>query len=399
MNTIDKQLVPALAEPIRLEFDLSDTELGFLAGMVFAVAYAVAAIPMGILIDRANRSRLLAGLLAAWSILTILSARANSFLGLALCRMGVAAAESGGNPTSLSLISDYFPPQERGRATGIFSANGAIAGFLVFSLGGLVAAQYGWRAAFALAGVPGLILSLLVLLTLREPVRGRFDPPDVHRDEQKRPGVLQALKAVVANKALFSITLGAILVIMGQTGSAAFLAAFFARIHELSLERAGLTAGAVLSAGLIIGTVSGGFVADILSRRTKGGGAYFVSGATLLAVPLAIFGFTASNLVFSLASIFAFMVLGSCWYGATYAMILELSPVRMRGAIVTYVLLILNLCGYGLGPQFAGIFSDLFAMMGFSDSLRWGMVSSGSLLILSAMFYYRAARWLRVQPG
>lgn len=399
MNTIDKQLVPALAEPLRAEFGLSDTELGFLAGLVFSVSYGLAAIPIGILIDRLNRSRLLAGLLAAWSILTILSSRTNSFIALALCRMGVAAAESGGNPTSLSLISDYFPREQRSRAIGIFSANAAIAGLLVFSLAGLIAAEYGWRAAFALAGLPGLILSVIILLTLREPARGTFDPPTVNGGDQERPGVIEVVKSVFANKTLLFITAAGVLVIMGQTGSSAFMAAFFVRIHELPIERAGLITGLVLSTGLFTGTIGGGFIADYMAKKSRGGGAFFVAGATVLAVPFAVLGFTVPSLIAAMGFIFVFMVLGTCFYGATLAMILDLSPLAMRGAIVTYVTLVLNLCGYGLGPQFTGIFSDLFRLGGTSDPLRWGMVTVVSLLVISAMLYYFAGRRLQREPA
>ncbi len=395
MNTIDKMLIPALAEPLRLEFDLSDSQLGLLIGLVFSLAYAVASIPMGLMIDRLNRTRLLAALLLGWSLLTLISARAGSVLTLGLCRMGVAAAESGGNPTTLSLLDDYFPKRERARAIGIFSANTALAGVLVFSLAGLIAAEHGWRAVFVLASIPGFILGALVLLTLREPPRGAFDPGVTEGQETERPGFRSVIRAIRGNTTLLWVIAAAILTIMGQTGTSAFIAAFFARIHELPLEQTGLVSGLVMGLGLAVGTISGGFIADARNQRSPGGGCYFVALATLLAVPLGVAAFTVPSVTASALCLFGFQVLGTCFYGATLATILELSPLKVRGSIITYSLLLMNLCGYGLGPQISGTLSDFYAQQGIPQALRWALASVVGLLVLASACYFRAGSRLR----
>ncbi|TGD76122.1 MFS transporter [Mangrovimicrobium sediminis] len=397
MNTIDKMLIPALAEPLRIEFDLSDSQLGLLIGLVFSVAYAIASIPMGLMIDRLNRTRLLAGLLALWSVLTLVSSRAGSLTSLALCRMGVAAAESGGNPTTLSLLNDYFPRNERARAIGIFSANAAVAGVLVFSLAGLIAAQHGWRAVFVAASVPGFLLSIIVLLSLREPRRGAFDPAPAAAEDATPPGLGTVLRALGSNRTLLWVISAAVLTTMGQAGSSAFVSAFFVRIHELPLEKAGLIAGLILGPGLAIGSVTGGFIADVRGRRSAGGGCYFVGIATGLAVPLGIAAYMAPSVAVSMVCLFGFQVLGTCFYGATMATILELSPLRVRGSIITYSLLLMNLGGYGLGPQISGGFSDLYRHLGVDEPLRWGLASVIGLLLLASACYFIAAR--RMQGG
>lgn len=391
VNTIDKMLIPALAEPLRLEFELSDSELGFLIGLVFSVAYGLASIPMGILIDRVNRTRLLGILLVSWSLLTLLSARAGSLLGLALCRMGVAAAESGGNPTTLSLISDYFPHEERARAIGIFSANSAIAAVLVYTVAGIIAGEHGWRAVFVLASVPGLILAGLIFVTLREPRRGAFETAPVEHDEQNA-GLAEIAKSILGNRTLLWVAGAAVFVIIGQAGSGAFTATFFVRLHELSLATAGAITGAIMGLGFAIGTIAGGVVADRAAQRRKGGGVRFIATVTLLAVPFGVIAYTVPVLSVAVVSLFIFQVLGTCFYGATLATILELSPVKIRGSIMTYITLIMNLGGYGLGPQFTGLFSDFFGWLGASEPLRWAMVAIICMMAVSALFYFIAAR-------
>lgn len=394
LNTIDKSLIPALAEPIRLEFDLSDSELGLLVGLVFSVAYGLASIPIGLLIDRVNRTRLLAGLLVIWSLLTLLTAKTSSFLGLALCRVGVAAAESGGNPTTLALISDYFPKHERGRAVGIFSINSSIATILVFSVSGYIAAEYGWRMAFVLAFFPGLLLALIVLLTLKEPVRGGFDPAPKNAGDDKPASLKEVFKTIAADKTLLWIIGGAILVIMGQAGSGSFSATFFVRIHELELAKAGLFTGLILGLGFAIGTVTGGFIADKMAKTSAGGGCRFIAIVTLLAVPFGMIGFTVPILAVAIPCLFAFQVLGTCFYAATLSIILNFSPLKMRGSIITYVSIALNLGGYGFGPQVTGVISDLYRVLGVTEPLRWALVSTVAIMLISAAFYFIAAQRL-----
>jgi predicted MFS family arabinose efflux permease len=396
LNTVDKMLIPALAEPLRTEFSLSDSELGLLIGLLFSVAYGLASIPMGMLIDRVNRTRLLAFLLLAWSVLTLLSAKTSSLIGLAACRVGVAAAESGGNPTTLSLLSDYFPKEERGKAIGIFSANSAIATVLVFTTAGFLATEHGWRAVFVVASIPGLILGALIFLTLKEPRRGTYDPRP-HDGSHQAPGFGKVVKSILANKTLLWVTGAAVFVIIGQAGSGAFTATFFVRVHELSLAQAGLVTGVVLGGGFAIGTITGGFIADRASRKSAGGGCHFMAAVTLLAVPFGIIAFTVPFVSVSVVSLFLFQVLGTCFYGATLSTILELSPLSMRGSIMTYITLIMNLGGYGLGPQFTGILSDLFGWAGAAEPLRWGLVAIVCIMSVSASFYYIAARRLDTQ--
>lgn len=394
VNTIDKLLIPALAEPLMREFNLSDGQFGFLVGIIFSVSYGLASIPIGLMIDRYNRTRLLAALLFIWSGMTLLGARVSSFGGLVLCRMGVAVAESGGNPATLSLIGDYFPKEQRSRAIGIFSTNAAVAAVLVFSLAGIIAAEHGWRMVFVVAAIPGFVLALVVLFTLPEPPRGQYDQDDHQIADQKHYGLGEILRAIKANKPLLWVVLAGVLVIIGQTGGNAFVSAFMVRVHDFPLEKAGVITGVLMGLGFALGTVGGGIIADKASRGDPGGGCRFVGLVTLAAVPIGVFAFTVPSFWLSIPALFVWQVLSTCFYGATLSTILTLAPVAIRGSVVTYATLCMNLFGYGLGPQFAGMFSDFYRLMGISAHLQWGLASVLVFMLISAFCYLGAARRL-----
>ncbi|WP_157889086.1 MFS transporter [Herminiimonas arsenitoxidans] len=171
---LDRTMISIIVEPVRAEFHLHDSQIGLLTGLAYGATFAIAGIPIGLLIDRVNRIKLLAILVTIWSGMTILSGIANSYIHLLLARMGVGASEAGGSPASLSLISDLFPPSKRSTAVGYFFLSNAIGATLSIIIGGFVTAQYGWRTAMLLAGIPGIILAAVLILTVRNPKRGCY---------------------------------------------------------------------------------------------------------------------------------------------------------------------------------------------------------------------------------
>jgi predicted MFS family arabinose efflux permease len=267
-----------------------------------------------------------------------------SFVVLVLARMGVAAAESGGNPTSISLIGDYFEPKERATAVGVFYANNAIAMFLVFSLAGYVAAEYGWRTAFLLAGVPGLVLSVVILLTLPEPQRGALDGIE-QPETEVRPKLREIVKVMLGDQTLLLLTAGAVLHVAGQAGITAFVAPFFIRMHDLPLAQAGLVTGAIIGGASLVGAAAGGVVADRMERKAAGGGCYFVSTVIALAALFAIAGLALPDLWLAVGFLFLYVGFASSFCGGTFATIFEAAPGHMRGAISAYVMLAMNLGG------------------------------------------------------
>ena len=193
-NFLDRAVLSLVAEPVRKEFGLSDSQLGVLNGFAFGLMFAVAGIPIGLLVDRVNRSRLLACMVFLWSGATAACGLAQSYVWLLIGRMAVGAAESGGAPTSYSLMSDYFPPRQRSTAVGFYYLGGAVGGLMCWLVGSRVAAHYGWRAALYVAAVPGITLAVLAFTTLREPKRGATEPALATPQAEQAVGLNTALR-------------------------------------------------------------------------------------------------------------------------------------------------------------------------------------------------------------
>src|ERR1700754_3183297 len=175
MNMADRQIVGVLAQDIKRDLHLSDAEMGFLGGPAIGFFYAILGVPMAYAADRIHRVRFIGACIAIWSFFTILGGRATSLVELALTRVGVSIAEAGGSPSSVSLIADLFPPHRRGTAMAVWTSASAVAIFVGFAVGGVVNQALGWRTTFLAAGLPGLVLALLLVFSVREPVRGAAD--------------------------------------------------------------------------------------------------------------------------------------------------------------------------------------------------------------------------------
>lgn len=389
LYNVDRNLVVILAEPIRAEFALSDTQLGFLTGMSFALAFALAGIPLGFLTDRMNRTRLLAILLTLWSAVTALCAFVRTFPTLLLTRVAIGAAESGAAPTSLSILSDYFPKSQRGRAIGFFYLATPVGLALGFAIGGYLVGMVGWRNVFLIAGIPGIIFALLVLLTVREPVRGTFEPP------QRGPALVSSLGTVFAviaeKKTLLLLILAAITIIMGQSGISSFLPSLLVREYQLSLEHTGLFMALIHGVGGAIGMPAGGVLSDFVSKRSLAFAPRVVGILVFLAAPLALAGCFSPNIVVTGACFFIYSILIHTYLGPTLSTYLTLAPAELRGVMSAAILVAMNLFGTGVGPQVTGIVSDLLNHWGVDQPLRMAMLFPVACLLISAVLYMLAS--------
>ncbi len=246
-HAIDRAVMSIVAEPVKLEFGLTDGQLGILSGLGYATIYALVGIPVGYLIDRVNRRNFLAVLITIWSGFTVLCGFAQSYTHLLLARMAVGGAEAGGAPTALSMISDLFPERRRGTAISVFWMSTALGTAASFALGGIVAAQYGWRAAFLVAGFPGLLLAVLLLVFLREPKRGAME--ETKQDETKAaPSLPQTFRFVLKNRAVLHIFVAVAMNSCVLSGMLIWAASYFIRVHELSIGYAGVVVGISVAA-------------------------------------------------------------------------------------------------------------------------------------------------------
>ena len=393
-SSVDRTLISVLAEPIKREFALSDGQLGLLTGLAFAISYSIAGIPLGLLADRLQRTRLLSGLVAIWSGLTFLSGMASSAFTLALARVGVGASESGASPASMSLITDYFPKERRGLAMALFYMSTPIGVSLAFAIGGAVAASFGWRAAFLFAGVPGFLLALIILLSVREARRGRFDGSDASSDCSSYR-FRDAAGTLFSIRPLILLLAGAVSVVVAQAGTHSFLSPLFIRFHGLSVREAGSAIAAVTGPAGIIGILLGGVMADWLAKRSTDAGPRVVGFLMLLAAPFAVAAMYVSSLTGAIALVACYTFLNYTYYGAIFATFMTIAPVRMRGALAGMFAVSMTLFGYGLGPPLAGLSSDLFLSLGVAEPLRYALMVTASFYGVAGLLFLFAAGAIR----
>jgi predicted MFS family arabinose efflux permease len=389
-NFIDRQILAILLPAIQAEFDVSDSILGFLAGSAFALFYATLGIPIALIADRWNRRNLIAIAVAVWSGMTALSGAAANVTHLALARIGVGIGEAGCSPPAHSMISDLYPPAERSTAMGIFTL-GISAGIMIAYLaGGWVAQNIGWREAFFIVGIPGIVLALVVRFTIDEPVRGQSDGK---ADSAERASIMDVVRFLVKRPSFIHLAVGSGLAAFGGYAVISFFPTFLYRSHAMNLSEIGVYLGIILGTAGGLGFAGGGYVADRLGRRNQRYALWGVAAAllvgTIFLVPVYLVGSPYLALaLFVLPSIFS-----NFYLATTFAQIQGLVKLRMRAVASALLLFILNIIGLGLGPQFAGVLSDLLASTFGNESMRYSLLIVGSIVgPWSALHYYLAGR-------
>ncbi len=265
-NFIDRQIVGILAVPIKADLGLSDTQLGLMGGLAFALFYTGLGIPVAMLADRFSRTWIITGALVIWSAMTAACGLAGNFWQLFLARLGVGVGEAGGVAPAYSLISDLFPPAQRARALSVYSFGIPIGGALGIVFGGLIASLIDWRFAFFAVGIAGIVLAPIFRLIVREPPRGGFDK----RQEQRAAPDLRVIISTLAGKPSFwLISLGASCSSMMGYGLFFWLPSFFVRSYGLTLLEASLFFGAILLVGGLAGIWAGGWLGDRFGQAKR----------------------------------------------------------------------------------------------------------------------------------
>jgi MFS family permease len=395
-NVMDRsQILAASIQAIKAEFGASDFQLGMLTGLPFALFYSFLGIPIAAWADRSSRRNVLALSVGVWSAMTALFGMSVNFATLFLTRVGTAIGEAGGSPPSHSLISDYFPKLTRGTAFSIFALAVPVGTALGAKLGGWGNQELGWRMTFVVAGLPGLVLALLVLTTIKEPPRGMSEGV-APAGERKTPPMMDVLRFLWVRKSFRHLSLAAALHSVVWYASGAFNNAFLQRSHALSVGEAGNWIS-ILSLIAGLGTFVGGYAADRLSTRTKDRRWYlWVPGiATLLCVPFQFLAYLSPQLNVALPSFVGLMLMAAVFFGPSFAMTQALAPLRMRSVATSLLLFIQTLIGNGLGPSVTGYISDLLGPAYRADSLRYALVAIGIVNVWAAAHYLAAARHVR----
>jgi predicted MFS family arabinose efflux permease len=395
LRFVDLQVIAVLLEPIKAEFELSDTQLGLLTGIAFALFYATLGIPIAWLADRYNRRNIIAVAMGLWSFMTVLCGMATGFVSLFLARIGVGIGEAGGLPPSASLVSDYFRPERRARIFAVLASAVPLGVFVGFLLGGWVAEFYGWRAAFIVAGAPGILVALVLWLTLREPPRGFSDKRGA---AEPAPPFKETLRYLAGLKSYRQIVLGTAIVTLGAVGSGIWIPSFFIRTHGMGIAEIGTWLAFIYGGGGAIGTISGGFLAEYLTEKT-GDQRWYVwvcAIATACLLPFAFFVYLWPHPVPALLVHIGTTILMHMFMGPVGGTVQNLAGPGRRAMAAAINLLMVNLIALGLGPLIVGAASDYFSASYGTDALRYSILTVVVIAFSwASLHFYLASRTLR----
>lgn len=369
LNLFDRHVINILAQDIKAELAITDTELGLLTGTAFGIFYSVLGLPLGRLADRANRIRLIAAALACWSSFTILSGFASSFMQLFLARMGVGVGEAGSQPASTTLIPDYFPEKSRGMAMSLLMLGAPVGSFLGMFLGGLAGAEWGWRTAFIIAGVPGLVLAIVILLTLR-------DPRALIGTRPAPPKLKTSLFILWQKKQLRYLAVFLACSTFAVYASGAWLPAFFIRAHGIPTAEIGAYTGIALGLGGGIGVLGGGFICDFFREKVKHVELKVLMVATILCIPTLIVTLFANDFTVAIAAMFAFTLFAFTYLSPAVTFIQREAPAEVRALAIASCISIANISSLTVGLPAIGFISDTLAPSTGTMSLAYALVST-----------------------
>jgi MFS family permease len=414
INFLDRQVINILAEPIKNDLGLADWQLGLMSGLAFAVFYTFLGIPIARLAERSNRPIIIGSAVAVWSGFTALCATATNFWQLIIFRIGVGVGEAGCTPPAHSLIADYVPKEKRASALAFYSMGTPLGGLLGLVMGGIVADAYGWRTAFLVAGVPGLLFAALAIFTLKEPRRIIA----AHAAQIQRGSATfgETLRYLFTKRTFWFISVAAAIKAFIGYGHAPFTASFFLRNHTEEVASLASHFGLVLGwdlksvgfLGLALGLMSGtagaigswlgGYLADKFGAKDLR--AYMVAPAiaSLITIPIYITAVSVDSAALGLCILVINGLLGTIWYGPVYGTGQSVVPNHMRATASAILLFVVNLVGLGLGPLAVGLLSDYFNNglgMGSGQGIRWALIVSSAFGLISFACFWLARKTIR----
>jgi len=390
-NFIDRQIVGILAVPIKADLLLSDTQLGLMGGLAFALLYTGLGIPIAYLADRHSRCWIMTGALAVWSAMTAACGLAQNFWQLFFARLGVGIGEAGGVAPAYSLISDYFPQHQRARALSVYSFGIPIGSALGIVFGGLIASWVNWRMAFVVVGLAGIVLVPIFRFNVAEPPRGQYDHGNARANAPRFGKILATL---VNKPGFWLLSLGAACSSMMGYGLFFWLPSFFVRSYGITLIHASLFYGAILLIGGLIGIWAGGWLADRLGQSRRGAYAIVPAVAFCATVPFYVAGILSHSLLLSFFVMLVPTALGLVWLGPVICAMQHLVAPDMRATTSAIFLFINNLIGIGLGTLAIGALSDVLTVHFGADSLRYSILAGTGFYVLAAGLFFLGARFL-----
>jgi len=389
-NFVDRQILSILLPAIRDEFQVGDTVLGLLAGTAFALFYVILGVPIAQLADRVNRRNLIAAAVAIWSGMTALSGLAANIWHLVLARIGVGIGEAGCSPPAHSMIADLYPPERRSSAMGFYTLGISAGIMLAYLAGGWVAQNIGWREAFFIVGIPGLLLALVVRFTLTEPRRGASE----QRTDSGEPPTLSLVATfLLARRSFLYMAIAAGLSAFVGYAIINFMPSFIVRSFNMEVAVLGFWLGLIYGIAGGFGFFMGGYFADHFGQHNHQRALAFIGLAQAMSAILFATVFLAPTVMWCLILLVVPTVTSNFYLAPVLSQTQSLVSLRMRAVASSLVLLIINVIGLAMGPPVTGLISDVLEP-GFGDeSMRYSLLIVSALLLPAAAWcYYQAGR-------
>lgn len=452
-NFIDRTIINILTEPIKESFGVEDWQMGLLGGPAFAILYTFVGIPIARFSEKHHRVWIIAGSVALWSLMTVLCGFATSFIALFIFRIGVSIGEAGCSPPANSLIADYFIPAERSTAVSVYAMGIPLGGMVAYVFGGYIVGSLdgpivgamlnswnwtwaanaldwqnieGWRVAFVVVGVPGIIVAMIVKMTVKEPPRGFTDPIEMQNKDQV--SFREVLKILSEKPAYWHVTMGVTITSFVNYGVGQFFVSFLIRTHGLSLFDASVKIAMALAVMAAIGTYMSGFLADKYAKRFPKALAWIPMFALMGVIPMHVVGYLAESLWLAVPLMMVGQMLLYTYLCPLYAVPGGVVDSRMRATSVAVTLFIVNLLGYGLGPPLIGGVSTILNATFLSgldpslsleackaanltvaaqsacetanaDGLQWSMIFFKCLYLWAIFHFYMASRTIQRDMG
>lgn len=391
VNYMDRMILAVLSQSIKEDMGLSDTQLGLLTGTAFALFYAVMGLPIARWADRGVRKNIMTLAMTVWSGMTLLTSFAQSYTSLLVARFCVGIGEAGCIPTAHSMISDLYPKEKRALALAIFSTGMTVGVAAGFSIGGWIGQTYGWRTAFFVLGLPGLLLAVITYFTLIEPKRGQHDGM-----ANVQPGnAAEVFHYIRQNKSYLNILAGSIFGMFMIYGIIQWAPAFFIRLHGMTTAQVGVWFGFAYGGGQFIGMLVGGQFANYLMIKDERWIVWISGIAYIACAPV----FILALLMPDKNTAFVFIFLGSGLFGVAIgpqmAAMMSVMPPNMRATASAIAMFSISLLGIGLAPLVIGYASDLLSPVYGDNALRYAMIGTAFVAILAGYNFLLAARSVR----
>jgi MFS family permease len=369
LSFMDRALLSVVARPLKAEIAISDLAFGLLTGAGFAVFYTIVGIPLARMSERKNRVWIIGISLAIWSAFTALTGFSTDvviggtvvmtgFMALLICRIGVGIGEAGCTPPANSLIADYYPAAKRSAALGYYAMGVTLGTMLANIIGGQITDMWGWRWAFIVMGVPGIVIAIFFVMTIKEPPRGYSETPDAKK--QARAELWPSIREMFSKPSFWTMTAGATMAAFCGYAIAGFQSLYIQRSFGLSAGEASLWVNAPAYAAGALGTVITGWLAMKVRAKSITAIAWISAIGLFVSIPFYVWGFTSTSLLICAIGLSLGHFVKYGYLAAQYTISQAVVSMRVRATSTAVMLFIINILGYGLGPPFAGLLSDFF---------------------------------------